>query len=510
MKKRHLLLSLFTLVVCTISANDLFEEIKGRIFIRNICNIEFPIDSLVEEAIDGMNDEGSYPDIDYSSYFNVQWDAIRHLSRIKDMVCAYTYPEENNAYYGDNDILSKIVKGLQYWYDLNPNCDNWWKNTIDEPQQIGILLIAMDRGVKNIPDNLRSSLILRMEEEGGDPETYTGANRTDIAMHRLYRACLVKDKALLEQSLFFLYEPIVYTYDEGLQIDGSYFQHGQQLYMGGYADRFLTSILDVCEYTYGTDYELSKDKMEILRRFFKDNYLKNIRGQVMNFNSVGRDISRQSRLKRPELWGYFCQQMQKLDEDSEEEYILAKQRIEGKLNASEGVMSSHTHYYRADYTLHTRPEYSFSVKMSSNRTNRTESLNDENILGYYLSDGSSCIMRTGDEYYDVMPLWDWNLIPGTTAPAGDIPTFKGNMKGFSDFAGGVSDSVYGVSVYSYYDERKDIKTGAKKSWFFFDDEVVCLGAGLRSDYPYHTTIDQNWGGADFRFTQIWKNYRFFI
>ena len=53
-------------------------------------------------------------------------------------------------------------------------------------------------------------------------------------------------------------------------------------------------------------------------------------------------------------------------------------------------------------------------------------------------------------------------------------------RGTSTFAGGVSDSIYGVSAYAYMDNYAGVNTGAKKAWFFFDNEVVCLGSGINS------------------------------
>ncbi|MEI9955561.1 MAG: polysaccharide lyase family 8 super-sandwich domain-containing protein [Ferruginibacter sp.] len=64
------------------------------------------------------------------------------------------------------------------------------------------------------------------------------------------------------------------------------------------------------------------------------------------------------------------------------------------------------------------------------------------------------------------------------------------MPGTTNFAGGVSDSVYGATA---YDLNYDSVT-AKKAWFFFDNEVVCLGAGINSNSPENitTTINQCW------------------
>src|SRR5690606_26832243 len=87
----------------------------------------------------------------------------------------------------------------------------------------------------------------------------------------------------------------------------------------------------------------------------------------------------------------------------------------------------------------------------------------------------------------------WDKIPGITCRDFDKerPTIVqwGEM-GSTSFAGGVSDGNYGASAYDMdYDSVK-----AKKAWFFFDKEVVSLGAGINSNSPESliTTINQCW------------------
>jgi chondroitin AC lyase len=60
--------------------------------------------------------------------------------------------------------------------------------------------------------------------------------------------------------------------------------------------------------------------------------------------------------------------------------------------------------------------------------------------------------------------------------------------GEADFVGGVSDGKYGLAACEL--ERDGLT--ARKSWFFFDDEYACLGAGITcgSDNPVATTINQ--------------------
>jgi len=78
----------------------------------------------------------------------------------------------------------------------------------------------------------------------------------------------------------------------------------------------------------------------------------------------------------------------------------------------------------------------------------------------------------------------------TTAMEGTIIHKEWGMPGATAFAGGVSDSLYGASAY----ELNFDSVTAKKAWFFFDKEVVCLGAGIRSKAKetVTTTVNQCW------------------
>ena len=178
-----------------------------------------------------------------------------------------------------------------------------------------------------------------------------------------------------------------------------------------------------------------------------------------------------------------------------DEYKAIIARLNRKKPADYQVTASHTHYFRGDYSLHVRPQYNFDVRQASTRTKKCEYGNKENLKTYFMSDGCTNIVQTGDEYFNIFPVWNWRHIPGTTAPQVEkIPMDPKawGVLGTSTYAGGVSDSIYGATAYAYMDTNPEINTGAKKSWYFFDNEVVCLGAGIQSTstYPVHTTVNQ--------------------
>lgn len=467
--------------------NDEFETLMDKI------RADFAQNPDINKYLNKYDDaQGCFTDVDYSRRDRTNWEPLIHIDRLYNFAFAYTNPQ--NAFYQNEDIYHKIVKGLEYWYNRNPHCNNWWYNQIAEPQKLGVMLIQMRTGKKQIPSDLETKTLKRILKDGGHPAKWTGANRTDIALHWIYRACLEKNEADLETALANAYSPVEYTTKEGFQHDNSYFQHGVQLYIGGYGDEILKGVTQVAMYTRGTKYAMSAEKTEILSKFMRETYYQTIRGQHMLFDVLGRGMSRKN-ITDKSATALFASRMAILDPDHADEFNAIIQRLEGNKPANYKLKPLHTHYFRGDYTLHVRPHYTFDVRMASTRTMRCEYGNGENLKTYFLSDGCTNIVTRGNEYVNIFPVWNWTRIPGTTAPQVDpIPMAASDWqtRGTSTFAGGVSDSIYGVSAYSYMDKYAGVNTGAQKAWFFFDDEVVCLGAGINStsSAPVYTTINQ--------------------
>ncbi|HAI03947.1 MAG TPA: chloramphenicol resistance protein [Bacteroides sp.] len=439
-----------------------------------------------------FQENGSFSDIDYDDTQMTNWTPIKHIERLSDF--GYAYTNEKNKYYQNEDLYQKIVKGLEYWYDVDSESDNWWHNQISEPQKLGVLLIQMRIGKKQIPQELETKILKRIQETGGDPAKWTGANRTDIALHWIYRSCLTQNEADLKTAIDNVFNPVVYTTEEGFQHDNSYFQHGEQLYIGGYGDEILKGVTQVASYALGTQYQLDKEKVELLSKFMRETYYRAVRGQNMSFDVVGRSVSRPGLLNK-RTTATYAKRMIDIDPTHADEYKAIIARLNRKQPADYQVTASHTHYFRGDYSLHVRPQYNFDVRLASTRTKKCEYGNKENLKTYFMSDGCTNITQTGDEYFNIFPVWNWCHIPGTTAPQLEkvpMDPKAWGVLGTSTYAGGVSDSIYGATAYAYMDTNPEVNTGAKKSWYFFDNEVVCLGAGIQSTstYPVHTTVNQ--------------------
>lgn len=469
-----------------------FDIIMERIHTDNAVRRAKQADAPSIKLFENWQDDGSWADVKYGATDITKWQPTVHLERLRTIVNAYT--DKGGSFYGNPQIFAKIQQALIFWFEQDPKSKNWWHNDISVPQKLGELLISLRYGAEQLPKQLENQLLERMKR--GSAEEKTGANKTDIATHYLYRALLTSDPALLQLAVDQLFEPIALVdRAEGLQHDYSYLQHGPQLYISGYGGVYLTSIINVAKYVADTDYALNEEKLNLFSKFYREVYLKTLRSKYIDFNVEGRGISRKNILRKNEVYRIGTAKL--IDPKNEKEWDDLGLRVDSSRAPSYGVTPYHQHFWKGDYTLHVRPNYSFNVRISSERTNRSESGNDENLLGRYLSDGATNIQVNGPEYFNIMPLWEWDKIPGTTSVnnENDLPLDKfWGHPGDNTYAGGVSDQRYGVTAYQLtYDG-----VSAKKAWFFFDDEIVCLGADIQStsDKNVTTTLNQAWLQGD--------------
>ncbi len=425
-------------------------------------------DKEVKELVGRMRREGYWDDIDYACYCRTNWEPMHHLGRMKSMAQAYLSPQSD--YYQHDSLFEAVRSGMAYWNRKDPKSHNWWQTQIGGSQLLGEILILMDAGKQVLPEALTAGLTRKMERS--DPRKWTGANKLDIAIHHMHRGCLLRNDSIVKASVEQIFYPVQITDKEGIQEDFSYHQHGNQLYIGGYGTVFVNGITVQAWCLDGTAYALDPERLGLFSRFVRETYLMVLRGKYADFSVTGRGLSRQGALDYGSV-GYILRMLADLDKAHAGEYQAALLRLDEPKSYRQD--DRNRMYWRSDYILHNRKEYDFSVRTASVRTSKTESGNGENLLGTFLSDGATSIRVNGNEYFDIFPVWEWNKIPGVTAPDQMMPMKAvWGVKGTSDFTGGVSDGLYGAMAF----DLNDYNVRARKAWFCFDEEVVCLGAGI--------------------------------
>lgn len=482
-----------------IAGRDVFDTVIYRIDSLIIGNIvgQDRSDLQVDSWLKKQQADGSWPNIDYKSRSMTMWAPSNHIKKLRTIAIAYTNPE--SKYFQQLICHQAVEKGLSYWYEEDPRSKNWFMQQISAPQCVGEILCLMYFGKEALPSTLKQKLFQRMIVIGGRPDQRgslgSGANKMDIATHWMYRGALTHNDSVFKFGVQQMMAPISLTNGEGIQSDYSYHQHGSQLYIGGYGAVLLNHIPKLLLYLQGTEYLPKKEQVDIFTKFVYHSVVRVIRGKYYMYNVCGRSMSKKGTLNRTTDISKL-RVLSIVDPEHASCYQGCIDRISLTKPASYQVSKLLTHYWRSDYTLLTSPLWNFDVRMVSTRTERHENGNGENLRGYFLSDGATCIARTGNEYEGLMPYWDWSMIPGTTAPhlaKENIPIPKpwGGL-GYNQFAGGVSNGLYGLSAYSYSDTLSQVRTKAKKSYFILDDAVFCMGSDIssKSDQPLYTTINQ--------------------
>ncbi|MGC9353642.1 MAG: polysaccharide lyase family 8 super-sandwich domain-containing protein, partial [Mariniphaga sp.] len=253
----------------------------------------------------------------------------------------------------------------------------------------------------------------------------------------------------------------------------------------GYADAFV----EWAVYTAGTNYAFAADKLERLVDYFLDGICKTaVYGKFPDPGAKNRSVSRPGAL-RP----YSAETAENLllttDYRKNELQEIADIRNKG----IRPTVSHATFFWNTEHFSYQRPYWFTSVRMYSTRNhNMEEPYNSEGLLNHHRGDGANHISRTGDEYYDIFPVFDYQKVPGATIMQKEkLPAPNEIQKlGETDFVGAVTDGIYGAVAFDFKSPHDPLI--ARKSWFFFDSEYVCLGAGIscKQQLPVATTINQ--------------------
>ncbi|RYZ56617.1 MAG: chondroitin AC lyase, partial [Chitinophagaceae bacterium] len=277
------------------------------------------------------------------------------------------------------------------------------------------------------------------------------------------------------------------TTRDGVQPDYSFHQHDKRLQMYQYGEAFLSQNIRLAWELRGTALAFPKEKLDLLTDFVLQGWQWMARGINTVPGTLDRSASRKGALHHADIRSLLPYIIDLVPEKKE-----ALNRIAAHQNGK-GALNGFRYFPYSDFAAYQHPAFSFFVKTISTRTLATESINSENLKGRLLNSGDAYLIRDGQEYFNLMPAWNWDFLPGITS-------FKGADKiKRQPFNGSVSNGEIGVTSMDYLLQNKDGSAfiSAKKSWFCYGNTVVCLVADLKGknvDTAY-TAMDQSrWRG----------------
>ncbi len=477
---------------------DDFETVKGRV----VDELLRPgvDDAAVEGILEIMNDDGSFQGIDYEDLSReAGFPHGRHTRNLVHMARAYR--TEASRFHRDRDLKDKIALGFKFWVEHDFVGRNWHNNQVTTPTNLVNLMLLVGDELPDDHVELAQPMIRRAtleREEGVFYGARPGGDRIAIAGIVAKNLLFVGDREEFARVIEIIGGEIKFTTGQrGMQHDFSFHHRSDRINnttdygYGKYANAFG----EWSHYVAGTEYQFPEDRINHLVDYYLDGICKQlVYGVYRDIGVYNRSITGQ-RSSSPRGTREIERLLSVTDYRNEELTNLMRLRR----GEEAPIRSFAKFFWQTEHFVFQRPHFYTSVRMHSTRNMTMEvPYNGPGIVTHHRADGANYLLLEGNEYDAIWPVYDWQKVSGTTIMqkpqrhvdrgyGGNLPV---RMKGLTDFVGGVTDGLYGAVAYDFKSPHDRLE--ARKSWFFFDDEYVCLGAGIHSphDLPAFTTVNQ--------------------
>ncbi|MDR2468989.1 MAG: polysaccharide lyase beta-sandwich domain-containing protein [Tannerella sp.] len=463
------------------------ETVRGRI----IASLMAPPvdDARTRELAASLRKDGTWPNIDYDNVSNTGFQHIQHLANMVQMSRAYK--KKGSKLKGNKELKTAICRALDFWLDHDFIAQNWWYNEIGTPNAITTILLIMDRDLTLLQIEKASIIAARSHINAWGARQ--SGDRIHIAGIQAKNALFKRDTATFKMLIKVIEKEIRFVppNQPGMQYDYSFHHRGDRVnntlgYGTGYAHAFIEWI----PYTGGTRYRFSEQAVRLLIDYYLDGICKQmVYGKYPDPSALNRENTRKGSggPRNAAL-------LEHLAAATDYRKAELQEIINVRQDKTTPTQSFGKFFWQSEYYTCQRPGYFTSVRMYSDRNaNMEEPYNEEGLMNHHRGDGANYLSLTGTEYFDLAPVYDWQKIPGTTVmQKAALPSEKEIQKyGTMSFAGAVTDGMYGAVAFDFISPHDPLQ--ARKSWFFFDSEYVCLGAGItsRTNLPVVTAVNQS-------------------
>lgn len=501
MKATHQRLLVLLLVILSISfsrADNDLKVIKERI-IADLMAGKVD-DKQVESIVAKMNADGSFQGINYDDLSRTA--SFPHGGHTRDLVyLARAYKTKTSKFYQDKALKDRISSGLAYWTRHDFVGDNWHDNQITTPTNLGnLMLIVGDELPKELvtkaqPMIGRANLNASGARPSGDRIVIAGI----LAKNLLFTGDLQEfDKVIkiIEDEMKFS------TGERGLQHDYSFHHRTDRVNNTssyGYG-KYANAYGEWSYYVAGTKYAFAKEKINQLVDYYLEGiYKQMVYGVYEDIGVKNRSITIKSTFQPQSTL-----EIERLFASTDYRKAELEEIIRLRKGETKPTRSFAKFFWQTEHFVVQRPHFYTTVRMFSTRNrNMEEPYNGPGKPTHHRADGTNYLMLKGDEYHNIWPVYNWQKIAGTTIlQKPQLPSPDQIQKaGLTEFVGAVNDDLYGAVVFDFKSPHDG--TEAKKSWFFFDTEYVCLGTAIKAtpDLPVFTTINQTLMRSDVQMMQ---------
>jgi hyaluronate lyase len=445
----------------------------------------------------------------------------RSFSELETMALAWATP--GCPLYGNTNLAAAVDDGMDWMvahiYTPTANeYDNWWDWEIGGAQAFNNAFALM---YPTLTSTQISNYCAALDGHlpGGPANMYGWQWSTaiaDMGIVMIVRGILGKDaeRIAAAQAKVSTIFPYVKT-GAGFYSDGSFVMHNNKAYTGGYGLILLNALSDWINLMEGSKWQFTDEEKACVFNWVSNSYEPVIYNGAMMDMVRGREITRASSTE-------ITNGMRTLAAIRQVARFAPPATAVAFSNFANAPLLPPGQFQFAgmDRVVALREGFGVGISMCSTRIANYESIHYENLHGWYTGEGMTYLYLGKVETQFTGGFWptvDPYHLPGTTVEMisrspgasqdaiipgpGTAPpsTARGSSKTTSQhWVGGAQVSrTYGTAGMSLMDPVTPALT-AKKSWFMFDNEVVCLGAGITCGDPadVNTTVEDRRLGTD--------------
>jgi len=444
---------------------------------------------------------------DYSSLGSRSSDITATYERLRAMAMGYavrgSIVEANPA------LRTALIGGLDWMYanaynESKAEFDNWFDWEIGTPLNLNDITVLLYSDLTGA----RITNYMNAVNQFTPTPDLTGANEVWKASVVAVRGVLVKSSSKLVSARQSLSDVFPYVSSgDGFHEDGSFIFHGNFPYNGGYGAQLIGTIAPLMQLLKGSTWEVMDPQQANLYRWIHDSCAPFIyRGALMQMvdgryhtrrgddHLDGADliasILRVAQLAPPaDKAAYLGMVKHWMQSDGYQNFIetqpppynlWARDVLTNASITPQPELLRHYQFPHMDRVVHRRPGWALGLSMQSSRIDNYESIRGENLRGWYTAEGMTYLYN-GDlaQFADgFWPTVNPYRLPGTTVDTQTRTNGSGQSYASpNNWVGGASlQNLYGV--FGMHLNAWNSTLNARKSWFMFDNEVVCLGAGI--------------------------------
>ena len=439
-------------------------------------------------SVNDQRPDGSWPGINYQDTSKTAFQHRIHLDKMLELARAFRDP--GSPWFGNEKVKSAASRALDHWLREDYICENWWWNEIGTPDAMIQTLLVMDDALTE-KQRISGMQIARRAGLDSGFGARPGGDLIKIAGLVGKQALFLRDSAKFSRVVRVIAGEIRFSTERGLKPDYSFHHRTDGVISTlSYGLAYPSVLAYWAERFKGTRFKFPEEAMHRLVDYYIDGICKSMAfANVPDIAAKNRGLSRSGALHP-----FGDDISRRLLKVTSYRNIELKQIAEIQAGTRKPDLAWNVFFPWSEYASHQRPYWFSSVRLSSNRQKQGVEFpyNKESLRMHHLADGANYIQLTGKEYLDIFPVWDWQKIPGTTNVQRDelmhwreIPKTPK-----TSFAGAVGDGTYGAVSIQFKSQHDPLE--ARKSWFFFRDGYLCLGAGIRSGagLTVATTVNQ--------------------